>query len=107
MGDYLQNIVLRSLTLADVVQPRVPQLFEQAPASEPLPDSVSQTETTPFVRDPIAEVQTQMAARETRRADPEERLTSKPSIGDHQLPFIMRVAEPASVVQEDRAPATL
>ena len=60
MSDYLQNIVLRSLSLAEVVQPRVPQLFEQPGASAPLPDSSLQTEfvqTTPVVRDPISELQ--------------------------------------------------
>ena len=33
MSDYLNNIVLRSLSVADVVQPRVPHLFEQAAAA--------------------------------------------------------------------------
>jgi len=40
MSDYLNSIVLRSLNLATVVQPRVPQLFEEAPA--PLPDTLQQ-----------------------------------------------------------------
>jgi hypothetical protein len=41
MSDYLNSIVLRSLNLATVVQPRVPQLFEEAPA--PLSDTPQQT----------------------------------------------------------------
>ena len=41
MSDYLNSIVLRSLNLATVVQPRVPQLFEEAPA--PLSDTSQQT----------------------------------------------------------------
>ena len=32
MSDYLNNIVSRSLSVAEVVQPRVPHLFEQTPA---------------------------------------------------------------------------
>jgi hypothetical protein len=43
MSDYLNNIVMRSLNLATVVQPRVPQLFEEAPAPAPLPDASQQS----------------------------------------------------------------
>ena len=110
MGDYLQNIVLRSFSLANVVQPRVPQLFEQAPASEPLPDSVSQTGMTPVMRDPIAEVQTmQTASRDARRreAQGDELALSETSDRHHQLPYIARPAEPASAVQKDPLLATL
>ncbi len=36
MSDYLNNIVSRSLSVADVVQPRVPHLFEQTAAAIPV-----------------------------------------------------------------------
>jgi hypothetical protein len=42
MSDYLNNIVARSMGIADVVQPRVPQLFEQAVTQT---DPALQTET--------------------------------------------------------------
>jgi hypothetical protein len=48
MNDYLNSIVARSLNIADVVQPRVPQLFEQPLASVPeQPDPSLQTEMRP------------------------------------------------------------
>ena len=111
MSDYLQNIVLRSLSLAEVVQPRVPQLFEQAGASEPLPDSSSQTEfvqTTPVVRDPISELQlTPTPHREGRPARFEREESSAPETRNEDLPFIVRSVGPSPTVQEDLAPATL
>ena len=36
MSDYLNNIVARSLSVADVVQPRVPHLFEQTVTATPV-----------------------------------------------------------------------
>ncbi|HET6976759.1 MAG TPA: hypothetical protein VFI24_10580 [Pyrinomonadaceae bacterium] len=36
MSDYLNNIVARSLSVAEVVQPRVPHLFEQTVAATPV-----------------------------------------------------------------------
>lgn len=36
MSDYLNNIVARSLSVAEVVQPRVPHLFEQAVVAPPV-----------------------------------------------------------------------
>jgi len=46
MSDYLNNIVARSLNVADVVQPRVPHLFEQTVAATPVdPEPVSTGES--------------------------------------------------------------
>ncbi len=113
MSDYLQNIVLRSLSLAEVVQPRVPQLFEQAGTSAPLPDSSSQAEfvqTTPVVKDPIAELQlTQTPHREGRPTgfEREESAASETRNENHHLPFIVRSVGPSPTVQENPAPAKL
>ena len=41
MSDYLNNIVARSLSVADVVQPRVPHLFEQTVAATPAENEAS------------------------------------------------------------------
>ena len=53
MSDYLNNLVARSLSVADVVQPRVPHLFEQSAAATPVPaepysanESVAETMVT-------------------------------------------------------------
>lgn len=112
MGDYLQNIILRSLSLAEVVQPRVPQLFEQSSASVPMPNSSSQTEivqTTPIVAATISEVP-QTMLREVRRSSESEE--TPPSVTDtkdrdHHLPFTVRPSGTSPVVREDLTPARL
>ena len=110
MGDYLQNIVLRSLSLADVVQPRVPQLFEHTSAPGPVSDGSSQTETVqtaPVFRDPISEVQPH---REVKRPtlENEEHSTSvaEERNRDHHLPFTIRRDGPTTIV-ENPSPASL
>lgn len=113
MSDYLQNIVLRSLGLAEVVQPRVPQLFEQALASAPLPDSYSQTQiepTTPVISDAVPEM-TQTTHREIGSSAIEDTETStlvtETSNRNHHLPFTVRPAGPSPVVKDDPPRATL
>lgn len=106
MSDYLQNIVLRSLGLADVVQPRVPQLFEQTPSSDPLPDSSSQmqiAQATPA----IPEAQPAPARQRTTRAKLEDQETStlmrETDDRNHHVPFSVRPVEPSPVSHEHPA----
>jgi hypothetical protein len=47
MSDYLNNIVMRSLSIADVVQPRVPHLFEQTTSAPVEAEPFSGAESTP------------------------------------------------------------
>ena len=88
MSDYLNNIVARSLNLADVVQPRVPQLFEQSFASTPEPDSPLQTEISerPAIFSEASETpgtRTDQAESEIRPPDLEPRKSSPASIETH------------------------
>ena len=56
MSDYLNSIVLRSLNLATVVQPRVPQLFEEAPAPRPDTPQPAIISNATGVRDELPQV---------------------------------------------------
>lgn len=56
MSDYLNSIVLRSLNLATVVQPRVPQLFEEAPAPRPDTPQPAIISNATDVRDEVSQV---------------------------------------------------
>ena len=96
MSDYLNNIVARTLNLADAVQPRLPQLFEQPTAFVPVETvqdaafseaeslQTSNVPVRPTLLDPIeaanrfdkiveAPVPSSVLGFETLRAQPEEK----------------------------------
>ena len=68
MSDYLNNIVMRSLNLATVVQPRVPQLFEEAPAPAPLPDASQQSHIVINAPDEVPKVSSAPSVQQTPTA---------------------------------------
>jgi hypothetical protein len=106
MSDYLNNIVMRSLNLATVVQPRVPQLFEEASAPAPLPDASEQIvfnapDELPRVSVAPTVQQTQILthrAEETAAGEIEQRMQSPFSVPEPGPTPEPREVVPASLV---------
>jgi len=111
MSNYLNNIVLRSLNLATVVQPRVPQLFEDAPAPSPVPETseANAALNTPTVRDEVAAVSGVPASQHGTEATPRirraEETSARESATETRLPFTAPAPGPAQ--QTDVSPASL
>ena len=106
MSDYLNSIVLRSLNLATVVQPRVPQLFEEAPAPRPDAPQPAIISNATGVRDELPQVS---ATPRSQQNAPHTTVAAK-TAGEIQPPlqppFAMpsfnpapQVSEPASLVR--------
>ena len=112
MSDYLNNIVARSLSVADVVQPRVPHLFEQSAAVSPVPaepfsagESVAETMITgdapqPSHQTPVAQLNHEVATPllEQFRPTPVTQATIRPpapAVAEPVPEMPTRNAEPA------------
>jgi len=101
MSDYLNNIVMRSLNLGAVVQPRVPQLFEQAP----VPATPLQPETVPDVpkvREEVSDVSDKRPVHRhsvatTLRVEPNEQRPFETDTSTSELPVRTKDVAPASL----------
>jgi len=114
MSDYLNNIVLRSLNVAAVVQPRVRQLFEQAPAP-PVTVAPLQTDVaavSPVVGAEIPEAsglpirhEETTAVHPLFHADRTSGVEKDLRVPDFQPPVVAQTVRPARAQNEDIAPA--
>jgi len=113
MSDYLNNIVARSLSVADVVQPRVPHLFEQTVAATPVEmepvstgESVAErrvelnVEQASYSPTPTEQVNPTVATPLLERFQPE----SSAPVALPPTPFLPEPATPVLEVRQSTAP---